>query len=129
MNRELRQVLGGLRARTGDSLKVFLKSNGEPYKLVSTVFDEAVKRAEIKDFHFHDLRHTFASRIVMAGVDLRTVQALMGRKTINMTLRYAHLAPDHLKKAVESLNWGKSPINFHNTSVLPLAMERANLLI
>ena len=55
----------------------------------------------------HDLRHnrhTFASRLVMAGVDLRTVQDLMGHKTIAMTVRYAHLSAAHELDAVERLN-------------------------
>jgi site-specific recombinase XerC len=56
-------------------------------------FDAAVKEAKLSDFTWHCLRHTFASRLVMAGVDLRTVQELMGLKTIQMTVRYAHLAP------------------------------------
>src|SRR5207253_6509019 len=48
-------------------------------------------------------RHDFASRLVMAGVDLRTVQELMGHKTIQMTVRYAHLAPKHQLAAVQRL--------------------------
>ena len=55
------------------------------------------------NFHWHDLRHTFASRLVMAGVDIRTVQELMGHKTIQVTLRYAHLAPQHQLEAVQRL--------------------------
>ena len=66
-------------------------------------FDDAVDKAGILDFKWHDLRHTFASRLVMAGVDLRTVQELMGHKTIAMTCRYAHLAPAHQLAAVEKL--------------------------
>lgn len=66
-------------------------------------FEPAVERAGIKDFTWHGLRHTFASRLVMAGVDLRTVQELMGHKTIQMTCRYAHLAPAHQSAAVERL--------------------------
>jgi site-specific recombinase XerD len=66
-------------------------------------FDPAVKTAGLKDFTWHCLRHTFASRLVMAGVDLRTVQELMGHKTIAMTCRYAHLAPSHKLAAVERL--------------------------
>jgi site-specific recombinase XerD len=66
-------------------------------------FEEALEVAELEDFRWHDLRHTFASRLVMAGVDLRTVQELMGHKTISMTVRYSHLAPTHLQEAVERL--------------------------
>ena len=55
-------------------------------------------------FSWHCLRHTFASRLVMAGVDIRTVQELMGHKTIGMTVRYAHLAPKHTLAAVERLD-------------------------
>jgi site-specific recombinase XerD len=66
-------------------------------------FEDAVHEAGIRDFTWHDLRHTFASRLVMAGVDLRSVQELMGHKTIQMTCRYAHLAPAHQLAAVRKL--------------------------
>jgi len=59
------------------------------------VFVPALKKAKIEDLHWHDLRHTFASRMVMAGVPLLTVSKLLGHKTLAMTLRYAHLAPGH----------------------------------
>ena len=59
--------------------------------------------AGIPRITWHCLRHTFASRLVMAGVDLRTVQELMGHKTIQMTCRYAHLGPQHRLSAVQRL--------------------------
>jgi hypothetical protein len=59
--------------------------------------------AKLADFTWHDLRHTFASRLVMAGVDIRTVQELMGHKSISMTMRYSHLSPEHRTIALEKL--------------------------
>ena len=66
-------------------------------------FDPAVRAAKVESYTWHCNRHTFASRLVMAGVDLRTVAQLMGHRTIQMTMRYAHLAPDHQQSAVERL--------------------------
>jgi site-specific recombinase XerD len=67
-------------------------------------FERCVEDAGISDFTWHCLRHTFISRLVMKGVDLRTVQELAGHKTISMTVRYAHLAPEHNQAAVERLD-------------------------
>ena len=57
----------------------------------------------MEDFHWHDLRHTFASRLVMAGVDLRTLAQLLGHRTLQMVMRYAHLSQSHELAAVERL--------------------------
>jgi site-specific recombinase XerD len=67
-------------------------------------FEPALKDAKVASFSWHCLRHTFASRLVMAGVDIRTVQELLGHKTIGMTVRYSHLAPKHTLAAVERLD-------------------------
>ena len=63
-----------------------------------------LKDAKVSNFSWHCLRHTFASRLVMAGVDIRTVQELLGHKTIAMIVRYSHLAPKHTLAAVERLD-------------------------
>jgi site-specific recombinase XerD len=76
---------------------------GTRYQNVKRAWKTLLKRARIEDFRFHDLRHTFASYLVMSGVDLRSVQELMGHKTLTMTQRYSHLAPGHLRSAVENL--------------------------
>jgi integrase len=83
---------------------VFREKDGKPYDSVKRSFKTACDEAKITDFHFHDLRHTFASQLVMAGVDLTTLKELLGQKDIKMTLRYAHLAPSHKLRAVELLD-------------------------
>jgi integrase len=66
-------------------------------------FEECASAAKIPNFRWHDLRHTFASRLAMAGVPLRTLAELLGHKTLAMVMRYAHLAPAHLRDAVERI--------------------------
>ncbi|MDG6026865.1 MAG: site-specific integrase [Candidatus Brocadia sp.] len=89
--------------RSLESEYVFVDMKGKPYGNIKRSFSTALRRAEIRDFHFHDLRHTFASHSVMTGVDLTSVKELLGHKSLTMTLRYSHLAPGHKRKAVEML--------------------------
>jgi site-specific recombinase XerD len=78
----------------------------------------AVAAGNINDFTWHCLRHTFASRLVMAGVDIRTVAELLGHKTLAMTMRYTHLAPDFQRAPVERLERSDTR---SDTSAVPAA--------
>lgn len=82
---------------------VFSSNNGHKLSDIKKSWMNLLKEAEIKGFVFHDLRHTFASKLVMAGVDLNTVRELLGHADIKMTLRYTHLAPEHKASAVALL--------------------------
>jgi integrase len=67
-------------------------------------FEKTLEKAEIENFHFHDLRHTFATRLVQRNVNLYKVKELLGHKTITMTMRYAHHCPESLRSSVEVLD-------------------------
>lgn len=82
---------------------IFRNTKGEQLRATRDWFEPAVAKAGLTDYTWHCNRHTFASRLVMAGVDIRTVAQLMGHSTIQMTMRYAHLAPEHNAAAVERL--------------------------
>ena len=85
--------------------KVFLRPDGVALTSghVQYVFSWAAKRAGVSDFHFHDLRHTFATRLAQGGVDLYQVQRLLGHRSASMTQRYAHHSVDSLRGAVVQL--------------------------
>ena len=83
--------------------RVFPSSIGGPLDNVQTAWERVLTAAKIAHFRFHDLRHTFASWLVQAGVDLNQVRELLGHASMVMTLRYAHLAPEHGQQAVDRL--------------------------
>ena len=102
MNKKLTDTLeGGKKVSKGEYV---FSENGKPYRDVKTGWWTALKKAGIEDFRFHDLRHTFGSRLGMKGRDIRTIQILMGHKDITMTMRYSHPTPEHMRKAVETLD-------------------------
>lgn len=116
INEQVKTALIRVR-RHPDSPYVFCKADGTHYGNVRKSFFTALRKAGIINFRFHDLRHTFASHLVMAGVDLNTVRDLMGHKSTEMTLRYAHLSPNHKQRAVNVLgrridtNWSQEALS------------------
>jgi integrase len=91
--------------RTGSHDRVFSSTvRDAPIKNPRQAFETALRRAGIKNFRYHDLRHTFASRLVMRGVGLYEVSKLLGHGSVVTTQRYAHLAPEHLAGAVDVLD-------------------------
>lgn len=104
INDTLRGVFQGVTRRLDVPYVFFDSMTGKAYKDVKRSFHTACRQAGIRDFHFHDLRHTFASHLVMGGVDIVTVSRLLGHASLSMTLRYSHLAPQHLQKAVDVLD-------------------------
>ncbi len=94
----LKKALSQLKSNT-QSEYVF-----EGRKTVKRAWQKALKQSGITHCRFHDLRHTFASNLVMKGVDIVTVAELLGHKDLSMTKRYSHPSPEHKKKAINRLN-------------------------
>ncbi|HWG20714.1 MAG TPA: site-specific integrase [Terracidiphilus sp.] len=93
---------------SGATDPIFRNRAGESLRGARDWFEPAVAEAKLDGYTWHCNRHTFASRLVMAGVDIRTVAALLGHSTIQMTMRYAHLAPNREQQAVDRLVPGSS---------------------
>jgi excisionase family DNA binding protein len=104
INTVLFNLLYAHKVQNGKSEYVFTNpKTGKPYSDIKKSFSSALEEAGIEDFHFHDLRHTFASRLVRNGVDLNTVKELMGHYSITTTQRYLHSQAKEKMHAVESL--------------------------
>ncbi|WP_277399371.1 site-specific integrase [Burkholderia sp. Ac-20384] len=91
-----REILCGVAVGFFDSIEA-------PVLGLQKGFRAACERVGISDFRIHDLRHTFASWLVMSGVSLYVVRDLLGHSSIAVTERYAHLSPDQGRSAVQSL--------------------------
>lgn len=102
LNNEAQKVLHDWQPK--DSGLVFPNKDGNPLDNIKKSWGTLLKEAKITQFRWHDLRHHFASRLVMACVDLNTVRELLGHSDIKTTLRYAHLAPEHKAEAVERIS-------------------------
>ena len=92
------------KVRRLDTLFVFPNDQGKRYFRFRETFENAVKRAGIADFHFHDLRHTAASYLAMNGASLHEIAEVLGHKTLAMVKRYAHLSEGHTRSVVERMN-------------------------
>jgi len=78
---------------------------------IRTAFENAVVEAKLDGLHFHDLRHSFASWFVMRGGSLQALQQILGHADIKMTLRYAHLAPEHLRSEMTRTERGAQTVS------------------
>lgn len=105
LNTEAESVLDAWKGGEASGV-VFANREGEPLDDIKTAWLKVLAAAKVKGFRFHDTRHSFASKLVMAGVDLNTVRELLGHADLKMTLRYAHLAPEHKAAAVAKLVTG-----------------------
>ncbi len=106
VNQEALDVLATWRRQApeaGRQSHVFGGVDGVAIARVDTAWRTAITLAGLVEFRFHDLRHHFASKLVMSGVPLNTVRELLGHRSLEMTVRYAHLGPESLARAVEKL--------------------------
>jgi integrase len=112
-----------------DKVRKPKKAKASPITEIKRSFSSALKRANIVDFRLHDLRHTFASQVLMKGGSLKDVQELLGHKTMTMTLRYVHLTQEHKRKAVNLLNGltASKKVDCHKTVTNPFQEKCANL--
>ena len=102
LNTEAASILAAWKKRQGDASGLaFPGDGGARLTNITKSWAGVAKLAKLSGFNFHDLRHSFASKLVQAGIDLNTVRALLGHSEISTTLIYAHLAPDNLRAAVE----------------------------
>ncbi len=104
INNTLFEELLKLKGKNEDSPYVFFNpETRKPFRDVSAAFKGACRRAKIEGLRFHDLRHTFASRLIELGADIVTVQNLLGHSTVTTTQRYTHANDDRKKRAVDLL--------------------------
>jgi integrase len=124
MNKLLTTTLKNVKQAGHSPVYVFAtedEEDGKPYGDVKRAWWKALEETKIEGFRFHDMRHTFGSRLGMAGVDIKTIQELMGHKDIKMTMRYSHPTPEHKKRAVEILE--RTHSNFHNSTLPGVAVK------
>jgi site-specific recombinase XerD len=108
--------------KTGPNALIFPSpQTGKKMGSCKSAWEALLERAGIEGFRWHDMRHDFASQLVMEGVDLNTVRELMGHADLKMTLRYAHLAPENKLQAVKVLDKKHRPKEQNNTVLTELS--------
>ena len=107
LNTEATDVLKAWKKQTGTTGLVFPARDGEQLGSIKKAWAGILDKAKITGFRWHDLRHHFASRLVMNGADLYVIKELLGHSTIAVTERYSHLAPEHRAAAVALLDGGR----------------------
>lgn len=124
INETIRKVLNG---RKRDGILVF-DNGGKTFGSVKTGFLNAVRRSGIRKCRFHDLRHTVATRMVLAGVSLPVVKEILGHASIETTMRYAHPTPESKREAVEVLE-GATRVNLGHKSVTSMISVPGTLVV
>ena len=115
LNQACRTALKEWPRRT-DTDRVFAGRTGKRFTSLKTAWREVCSRAKVKDARFHDLRHTFTTRMLEAGVDIRSIMAITGHKSVAIIQCYSHPSDAHLK-AVESLHRRRHPSNLGTVAV------------
>jgi integrase len=104
ISKPLKELLSGIEKK--DGCEYVFNDNGKKLGDFKRSFHTACRNAGLKDLRIHDLRHVFASKMVMNGTSLYITGELLGHRTTQMTKRYSHLVPETLRKAVDDV-WGK----------------------
>lgn len=108
MNMEVKKTLFELMRKQKCPQYVFVKANGEPYNpdhFTKRYFEKALERAGVRRVTFHVLRHTYASQFMMKGGNIYDLQKILGHTNVTMTMKYAHLSPQHLRKAMDTVRF------------------------
>lgn len=120
---DLEAIFKDIRHKDGLRYEHVFTFRGQPIERdLHVCFGAALKRAGLVGFHFHDLRHTFASQLILNGGSLKDVQEILGHKSMTMTLRYAHLTQESKRKAVNLLN-GLTGLCHKTVTQSPLAVS------
>ena len=101
---KLKNIFNNLQTKIESEYVFINPETGKPYRDIHKKFHIILEEAGIKNFRFHDLRHTVATRLVEKGIDLVVVKEILGHSSIETTMRYAHAVPERKLKAIEILN-------------------------